>query len=99
MKHVKVFLWKMNESEPFDEVSKITQQGEHKFKNEYSWIGVVDNQCLGGIERSIFVMREIRLTLTLAGDQLGNRYLGGMSHRRAYLRNRGSYPFMLRERL
>ena len=52
---IKVFLWKMNESEPIDEVSKITQQGERKFNYEYSWIGVVDNQCLGGIERRMFM--------------------------------------------
>ena len=63
---IKVFLWKMNESEPFDEVSKITQQGERKFNNLYSWIDVVDNQSLGWIERSM--SERIDLTLTLAGD-------------------------------
>jgi len=56
----------MNESEPTDEVSKITQQGERKFNNLYSWIDVVDNQSLGGIERSM--SERIDLTQTLAGD-------------------------------
>ena len=63
---IKVFLWKMNESEPTDEVSKVTQQGERKFINLYSWIDVVDNQSLGGIERSM--SERIDLTQTLAGD-------------------------------
>jgi len=63
---IKVFLWKMNESEPTDEVSKVTQQGERKFNNLYSWIDVVDNQSLGGIERSM--SERIDLTQTLAGD-------------------------------
>ena len=58
MNFVKVFLWKMNESEPFDEVSKVTQQGERKFNIGYSWTGVADNQCLGGIERRMFVLGE-----------------------------------------
>jgi len=48
----------MNESEPTDEVSKVTQQGGRKFNNGYSWIGVVDNQCLGGIARRMFVFDE-----------------------------------------
>ena len=40
----------------------------------------------------------IDLRYTLAGDQVGNRHLGGMSHRWAYLRNRGNYPVMQREK-
>ena len=57
----------MNESEPSDEVSKITQLGDFIFFSyEYGWIDAVDNQCLGGIERSM--SERINLTQTLAGD-------------------------------
>ena len=56
----------MNESEPSDEVSKITQLGDCFFSYEYGWIDAVDNQCLGGIERRM--SERINLTQTLAGD-------------------------------
>ncbi len=43
--------------------------------------------------------KRIDLTKTLAVDQVASQYIGGMSHRKAYLRNRGIYPSMIRERL